>query len=150
VQNLENKAFKFRLCARSLSFKDLHAKSREHGTYSRRPWLDDPVLGLRWGAEGRASQFRCAKFSKIAYYLRDNGICINVICFEASGQQESGVERGVRSTHLPFWQRTRKRLGHPLLRGRSDLETVRRDCHSPASCLSLSVRGILQGLRSDR
>jgi hypothetical protein len=33
VQNLENKGFIFSLCARSLSFKELHAKSREHGSY---------------------------------------------------------------------------------------------------------------------
>jgi hypothetical protein len=37
----------------------------------------------------------------------------------------------------------------------SDLEAARRDCHSPnntryPSCLSVSVCGILQGLRSDR
>ena len=32
LQNLERKRLKFRLCARSLSFKDLHAKSREHGS----------------------------------------------------------------------------------------------------------------------
>jgi hypothetical protein len=30
VQNLESRGLKFRVCARSLSFKELHAKSREH------------------------------------------------------------------------------------------------------------------------
>ena len=33
LQNLENKRLKFSLCARSLSLQDLHAKSREHGSY---------------------------------------------------------------------------------------------------------------------
>jgi hypothetical protein len=42
VQNLENKRSKFRLCARSLSLQELHAKSREHGSYG-------------WGVEGRGS-----------------------------------------------------------------------------------------------
>src|SRR5208282_4583713 len=35
VQNLENKRLILRLCARSLSLKKLHAKSREHGSYGR-------------------------------------------------------------------------------------------------------------------
>ena len=33
LQNLENKQVILRLRARSLSLKDLHAKSREHGSY---------------------------------------------------------------------------------------------------------------------
>jgi hypothetical protein len=33
-QNLDSKRHKFRICARSLSFKELHAKSREHGSYA--------------------------------------------------------------------------------------------------------------------
>jgi hypothetical protein len=33
LQNPENKRFILPLRARSLSFKDLHAKSREHGSY---------------------------------------------------------------------------------------------------------------------
>jgi hypothetical protein len=33
VQNLENKGLLLRLCARSLGLQELHAKSREHGSY---------------------------------------------------------------------------------------------------------------------
>ena len=33
LQNLENKRFKILLCARSLSLKELYAKSREHRSY---------------------------------------------------------------------------------------------------------------------
>jgi hypothetical protein len=42
VQNPENRGVKIRLYARSLSFKDLHAKSREHGSYegSRVPFWE--------------------------------------------------------------------------------------------------------------
>ncbi len=34
LQNLENKGLILRLCARSLSSKELHAKSREHWSYA--------------------------------------------------------------------------------------------------------------------
>jgi hypothetical protein len=45
------------------------------------------------GLEGRerAGQLQRARFSKIAYYLRDNVILINIIRIEASGQQENGI-----------------------------------------------------------
>jgi|ERR1022692_2478037 hypothetical protein len=33
VQNIENKGFTFRLCARSLSLQELRAKSRQHRSY---------------------------------------------------------------------------------------------------------------------
>jgi hypothetical protein len=36
MQNLENKRFILPLCARSLSLQELHAKSREHGSYGLR------------------------------------------------------------------------------------------------------------------
>jgi hypothetical protein len=49
--------------------------------------VDDPVLELLLESR-RASQFRYVRFSKITHYLRDNAIWINVICFEACGQQE--------------------------------------------------------------
>jgi hypothetical protein len=39
VQNLENKGSNLRLGARSLSLQELHAKSREHGSYGGRDGL---------------------------------------------------------------------------------------------------------------
>jgi hypothetical protein len=59
VQNLENKRVKLSLCARSLSLQELHAKSRQHGSYGCARRTRRSVLGLaglltsclspRWG-----------------------------------------------------------------------------------------------------
>ncbi len=55
-QNIENKQFNLRLCARSLSLQELHAKSREHGSYGGcwRPVLGTEKNILEQGLEARA------------------------------------------------------------------------------------------------
>jgi hypothetical protein len=57
LQNLENKSVNLRLCARSLSFKDLHAKSRKHGSYAWASDLTVPILDRRAADIGT---FACA------------------------------------------------------------------------------------------
>jgi hypothetical protein len=59
LQNLENKGLKLSLCARSLSLQELHAKSRQHGSYGCACRARLSVLGIvppaykpsshRWG-----------------------------------------------------------------------------------------------------
>ena len=77
-QNLENKRFRFLLCARSLSFKELHAKSREHGTCGWQRWLAVPFRNDRCGLCGHSGRGgpRAAppavRLSKIEDYLADN------------------------------------------------------------------------------
>jgi hypothetical protein len=64
VQNIENMRVILRLCARSLSLKELRAKSRQHGSYSvRRP-----------GTESRFGTWRCTCGSDCqrTYYPTDN------------------------------------------------------------------------------
>jgi hypothetical protein len=47
-QNLENKRFILSLCARSLSLKELRAKSREHGSYGCQSGCPGSLLELGW------------------------------------------------------------------------------------------------------
>ena|SRR5580693_4570170 len=82
LQNLVNKRFKFCPCARSLSLQELHAKSRQHGTYPWRPWPALPDLGLGLKGRERAGEHQRARFSKITYYLKDNVMVIHIIHFE--------------------------------------------------------------------
>ena len=76
MQNLENKRFILPLCARSLSLKDLHAKSREHGSYGGAARTLCPVLEpgrvqhLKRGMESHA--IARVRLSKIGDYLPDN------------------------------------------------------------------------------
>jgi len=68
AQNLENKRFILRLCARSLSLKELHAKSREHGSYGRGSipiWESAGILGAGFRSHALAG----IRLSKIAHYL---------------------------------------------------------------------------------
>jgi len=89
-------------CARSLSLKELHAKSREHGSYESciqacgsrfGTWLEigRPPSG-RFGRVGRV-QFHWVKLSKNGIYLLDNAL-LNIIAFEAWGQGEKQAGRG--------------------------------------------------------
>jgi hypothetical protein len=55
-QNPESKRHKFRLCARSLSFKELHAKSREHGSYADGVEARGSNLGTRLYSAGTQSR----------------------------------------------------------------------------------------------
>jgi hypothetical protein len=82
MQNLENKRFILPLCARSLSFKDLHAKSREHASYGGRR----TDLMSRFGT-GRAQHLKRGmeshaitrvRLSKIGDYLPDNVSCLRL------------------------------------------------------------------------
>jgi hypothetical protein len=60
----------------------------------------DPDLGLGLESRERAGQLQRPDFSRIACYLRDNAISIDVIYFEDSGQQKNGTARRV-SRHAP-------------------------------------------------
>jgi hypothetical protein len=95
LQNLENKRVKFRLWARSLSLEELHAKSREHGSYGGCEAVGPVRFGTaswNWGLDigrrrigcfprgwadsslGQPKKRRTAwlRLSKIEYYLVDN------------------------------------------------------------------------------
>jgi len=82
MQNLENKRFILPLCARSLSLKDLHAKSREHGSYGGRRTVLTSHFGTGTGwafgtGSGRHAIAR-VRLSKIGDYLPDNVSCLRL------------------------------------------------------------------------
>jgi|HubBroStandDraft_2_1064218.scaffolds.fasta_scaffold23438_3 hypothetical protein len=97
LQNLVNKRFKFCPCARSLSLQELHAKSRQHGTYPWRPWPALPDLGLGLKGRERAGEHQRARFSKITYYLKDNVMVIHIIHLERrSVNKKTGLGQAIR------------------------------------------------------
>ena len=88
MQNIENKRLILSLCARSLSLKELQAKSREHGSYRGPPRVNSSDLGpgatpdgsarcppwvprvRHWNAHGSAIAW--LRLSKTSYYPGDN------------------------------------------------------------------------------
>jgi hypothetical protein len=90
VQNLENKRFILSLCARSLSLKELHAKSREHGSYSSclAPLCSGLVLDDGTGRKlrpwrgclgaGKIPRNAWLELSKTGHYLVDNALWLSL------------------------------------------------------------------------
>ena len=72
LQNPENKRFILPLRARSLNFKDLHAKSREHGSYGGDDVILSPISELEQLDRGLEATQPWVRLSKIDDYLTDN------------------------------------------------------------------------------
>jgi hypothetical protein len=86
VQNLENKGSNFSLRARSLSLRELHAKSREHGSYGWHVGARGPFWNWRrsksaaqgcfggsaFAARPRSRAVAWVRLSKTDYYRVDN------------------------------------------------------------------------------
>ena len=72
LQNLGNKGVILPLCARSLSLKELHAKSREHGGCADAKGVLRPILAPQLLRRSGSYALARVKLSKIAYYRIDN------------------------------------------------------------------------------
>ena len=84
MQNLENKRSNLRLCARSLSLQDLHAKSREHGSYGGRDegrfrFGTELVAGARPLDSGRIGGFRSKMLGQVRHFGRCSRDCLGQV-----------------------------------------------------------------------
>jgi hypothetical protein len=121
----------------------------------------DPDLGLGLESRDRAGQLQRLDFSRIACYLRDNAISIDVICFEDSGQQKNGTARrfsGHAPTHVKVGQPPTKPLrSNSMSSGESRLkqEGASHEEHSHLQdrrlgCRRIAVRHVGPGRRLGR
>jgi hypothetical protein len=86
MQNLENKRYILRLCARSLSLQELHAKSREHGSYGDADRPGSAILGLNVDRT-----IAGVRLSKTGHYPVDNAIQLRLSHPETRGQLENAA-----------------------------------------------------------
>jgi hypothetical protein len=105
VQNLENKRSNLRLCTRSLSLEELHAKSREHESYDGRTTR----FASHFGTKGRSIAW--VRLSKIKNYLIDN-VCCNRLSYKRHAVNDKGFCGTKGSVNSPRSRKPRD-LGHP-------------------------------------
>jgi len=147
MQNLGNKRFTSPPCARSLSLKELRAKSREHGSYAWGATVLRPISEL---AETAAPSLR-SRLSKIDDYLSDNISCIRlsdtgdgVNDKAGCGTEKLGNQSRFSETADPEAWGTREGFGnvyqsHRFLRVRTSTNRIRIIAAIAKSSLPLSI-----------
>ena len=114
-QNLENTGFILRLYARSLSLKKLHAKSREHESYSELRWRSMARFGTRRRAgpslDSRGSGWigvvpgnaphHLVQLSKTSYYLVGNLLRLMLSIVRLDVKKKQGQALRIKRRYVP-------------------------------------------------